>query len=824
MPAPRLWFFSGLAFLLGAALRAAPLGSVVDTFALAHCADCHDPDMKKGGFDLTTLARDLENPAAFGRWVQMFDRVTEGEMPPKSEPRPDAAAQRAFLRELETALHDTDAKRIARDGRVRARRLTRFEYERTLQDLLGIDVPLANLLPEDSRSDEFDTVSGTQQVSHFLLERYLAAIDTALDAAVVRAFEPPVAHRKVLDWEQLRQLRPGQREAGPRPAQRDVVAWSVRTAFHGRTPPTTAPESGWFRVTLRVAAVNPPASGEVWCSVRSGVCFATAATLHWVGSFAATPEVREHTFEAWIERGHMLEIRPHDSALKRGNFGTVVPTQKAEETGIPGVAIKEITVERIHRGPEQAVQRERLFAGVKLAAPPAGSNSAVAPTAAAHDDEPRKARKRNGGSTALVRMPVAIAADPRGEAARLVRTFAARAFRTPVSEGEAAAYVRLAHAELEEGATLLEAVRGAYRAILASPRFLYLEDAPGLLTPHALATRLSYFLWSSLPDDELRARADDGTLVQSTVLRAQVERMLAHPAATAFVQNFTDQWLNLAEIDATMPDSKLYPEFDEVLKYAMLDETRAFFGELLRSDLSATNVIDSSFTLINSRLARHYRIAWPGGHGMQRVALRPQDHRGGLITQASVLKVTANGTSTSPVLRGVWMLERILGVEVPPVPANVPAIEPDIRGARTIREQLDKHRNVAACAACHVKIDPPGFALETYDVTGAWRDRYRVANESGKGFAPGPAVDPSYVLPDGRTFADIAEFKRLALSDPNPIARNLAAKLVTYATGAGISFADRAVLEEIVASTRKSDHGVRSLVHAVVQSRLFRHK
>jgi hypothetical protein len=592
------------------------------------------------------------------------------------------------------------------------------------------------------------------------------------------------------------------------------VAWSCTVAFHGRMPPTKVPESGWYRVSLRVSAVNPPADGEVWCSVRSGVCFAIAPILHWVGSFAATQQEREYTFETWIQQGHMLEVRPHDSALKRGRFGTTVPTEEAERTGIPGVAIKFVGLERIHRGLPQAAQRERLFANVKLTLAPSPVSANTG----------RATNRRGAAPTRSNRSYHADSATPREDAARLVRDFASRAFRMPLAESDVAPYVALAHSELAAGANLLDAVHGAFRAVLSSPRFLYLEEPVGPLSAHALAARLSYFLWSTTPDDELRALADNGRIMEASVMRAQVERMLRHPKSAAFVESFTNQWLNLAEIDFTMPDAKLYPDFDEVLKHAMLEETRGFFRELLQRDLGVAHLVDSSFTLINSRLARHYRVLWPGGEGVQRVALRTEDHRGGLITHGSVLKVTANGTSTSPVIRGVWMLERIMGIDVPPVPASVPALEPDIRGAKTIREQLDKHRNVASCAVCHVKIDPPGFALESFDVTGAWRDRYRIMKEGGKGFDTGAAVDPSYQLADGRTFANIDEFKRLLLEDKDQLARNLASQLVTYATGARISFADRAVIEEIVTATRPNHHGVRSLVHAIVMSSLFQNK
>ena len=783
-------------------LSFASLPQPVEQYLQDNCLKCHDANVKKGGLDLANLALDPAKPDAFRRWVQAFDRVQAGEMPPKAQQRPEAEAHKAFLTTLGDTLRDADQKRIAAQGRVPARRLTRFEYERTLHDLLGIDVPLMNILPEDPRADGFDTVSSAQQISHFQLEKYLAAADVALDAAWARALLPAPSSRLILGSAEFQKHYARQREPVYRSKQKDVVSFSSKTAFSGRMANARVGDSGWYRITLQVAAVNPPVDGRVWCSVESGVCFAAAPTLFWIGSFEATNETSEHTFEAWIEAGHILRVCPADTALKRipTNAGNVV---NPNSTVTPGVAIKSVKIERINRGLDAASLKEQLFAGLRI-------DKALAEQAAS--------RKSSPVATATL-----TSANPKEDIARLVRAFASRAFRRPVTAAEAAPYVALAHEELEKGAGLLDALRGGYRGVLASPRFLYFEESAGKLSDHALATRLSYFLWSTMPDEELRSAADAGKLSDPKVLRAQVERMLQHPKASAFVENFTDQWLNLADIDATVPDARLYPEYDEVLKFAMLDETRAYFRELFTRDLSVNHVVDSSFSIMNSRLARHYGIPWPGGQGMQRVAILPEHHRGGLITQGSVLKVTANGTTTSPVLRGVWMMERIMGQQVPPVPANVPAIEPDTRGTKTIREQLAKHRNVASCAACHVKIDPPGFALESYDVLGGWRDHYRAAKE-GKGFHEGPAVDPSYATADGKAFKDMVEFKKILLADPDQLARNLAAKLLTYSTGAGISFADRAVLDDIVATTRKQDHGVRSLILAVVASKSFTNK
>ena len=760
-------------------------------FLERHCVACHDADANEGGLDLTSLEFDATDAAAFARWVRVFDRVRAGEMPPKDETRPEAAELATFLEDLGGAMRRADGERIERVGRVQSRRLTRFEYERTLHDLLGIDVPLVNLLPEDPRADGFDTVAAAQGVSHFLLEKYLATADVALDEAFRRAFDEEQPYVNELGWQELRRTRPKGRNPTPRYDHQDVVSWSSNTAFNGRIPQTEVPDSGWYRVTMRVASVNTPAEGRVWCGVRSGVCFASAPLLFWIGSFAATPEVSEHTFDAWIEAEHIIQIQPDDFTQKRLKFGQEFDFKRVESLGAPGVAIKSLRLERIHHGPSADEIRRRLVGDLPIQ------------------------------GKALV------SRDKAADAARLVREFAARAFRRPVTAAEVAPYVAFAKAELAAGGSLIDALRGAYRGVLASPRFLYLEETPGKLNDHALAARLSYFLWSSMPDEELRALADRGELSSAATLGAQVERMLDDDKARAFVKNFTGQWLNLTDIDFTLPDTKLYPEYDEILKFAMLEETESFFGAMLADDLSVRNVVDSDFGIMNSRLAKHYGMAWSGGEGTRRVAFKESDHRGGIITQASVLKVTANGTTTSPVVRGAWMLERIMGEHVPPPPANVPAIEPDIRGANTIREQLVKHRHETTCAACHVSIDPPGFALESYDVIGGWRTRYRAVvdgKRAGRGWKDGPSVDPSYQLASGERFADIDQFKALLLADPRPLAANMAAKLTTYATGAGISFSDRDHVEAIVDRAAARDHGLRTLVREVIASPMFTHK
>jgi len=343
-----------------------------------------------------------------------------------------------------------------------------------------------------------------------------------------------------------------------------------------------------------------------------------------------------------------------------------------------------------------------------------------------------------------------------------------------------------------------------------------------------------------MPDAALLDAAAKGQLASAAQLTAQVERMLKDPKARAFTENFTGQWLGLRNINFTTPDARLYPEFDELLEVSMVQETHAFFDELLKNDLGALNFVHSDFAMLNERLARHYSVPGVAGLNIRKVPLKPEWHRGGVMTHASVLKVSANGTTTSPVIRGAWLADRILGKPVPPPPPNVPAVEPDIRGTKNIRDQLAKHRETENCAGCHAKMDPLGFALENYDVIGGWRERYRISpapnqrdgvtwitmnvNTRDMRIALGPAVSAADKLPDGRAFRNLEELKRLLLAEPDQVARGLTERLLIYATGHGLEFSDQRAVREIVSKAKAKNYGLRTLVHEVVQSPVFLNK
>lgn len=773
-----------------------------------HCVKCHDGDSRKGGLDLEALSWDAADPGTIDRWIDVFDKVDRREMPPPDEDDPPGEATRsAFLQSLRDALHAASLAKQQRDGRVVLRRLNRGEYENTLHDLLAVDLPLRHYLPEDAPSHGFDNVSEGLRLSMLHMEQYLEAADAAVTAALdLRPRPEPVDRR--LRYHDEESVIDDQQKDGNAQWRSFRVSPDAVVIFDDNSPTAlrqfTFRERGRYRI--RVAAQAVQAAGRpVWLKVYS----TNWKTRNLLGYFDLPAEGRrEVEVVADIEQGELLELKPYDTnydAEGRALYG-----RDAYSYGGRGIAIEWVDVEGplVESWPPPSVAR--LLGGLPVEPVESGTQQRGKPAFAIAVDEPSRA------------------------AEELLLEFASRAYRRPVTAPEIARFVQLAQGGLDEGRPFEEAIQTAVRAILASPRFLFLEELPGKLDDWALASRLSYFLWSTCPDEPLLALAASNVLHQPGVLREQVERLLDSPRAEAFIDNFTGQSLELRQIDFTQPDRRLYPEFDDLLKAAMLGETKAFFMELLRRDLRLTNLIHSDFVMLNRILAEHYGIEGVTGEAFRSVPLPEGSHRGGLLTQASVLKVTANGTATSPVLRGAWVWKRLLGEPVPPPPPDIPAFEPDTRGATTIREQLARHRSLPACASCHDRMDPPGFALENFDAIGGWRERYRAE----KGESPqwnfrgrrvweyklGAAVDAAGQLPDGRGFSNIDAFKKLLLERQDQVARKLIQDLLVYATGAGVQFADRAIVEQILTRVQAGGGGLRTIVHEIVQSEVFQNK
>lgn len=749
------------------------------TFLEQHCTACHAGTTPEGKLDLRAAAPDLADAEHRRRWAYLYDRVARGEMPPESEERPDQAATAQFLALLGDQLTRADLAH----REVVLRRLNRSEYQHTVRDLFGIYVDLQTVLPDDSTEQGFDTVAAGLSLSAEQMLLYLEAADLVLD----EVFGPPQAPQRIDRTVNIRDLRTS--TTADRVETDGVVLFSGAKALPIYDVSVRGPAEYRLRIQARAVQSERP----IIMRVDGGV---TGRIPGHVAGFFEVPADETITIEL---TDRAVESSDTFAFALVGGF----PWWSVDDNYAgAGVFLGDIHIEGpLEEWPRPS--RQRLLGGVD-------------PTEGSLD-------------------------DVRAILSRILP----QAFRRATTAEDAQPYVELAAAALADGQGFEPALRRALKGVLCAPEFLFMEEFPAAGSPgsnttviddYALAARLSYLLWSSLPDEELFARAASGELHTPHVLRAEVERMLDDPRSQRFVESFTGQWLRLRDIDFTVPNDQLYPEYDQLLRQSMLDETQAFFREILDQDLSVQNFIDSDFAMLNGPLAEFYGIEGVTGLAMRRVELPPESVRGGVLTQASVLKVSADGTRTSPVLRGAWVLEHLYGSPSPPPPPTITPIEPDIRGATTIREQLALHRSHESCNRCHSRIDPPGFALEVFDVIGGEREWYRTA--SGGEYVERPLhpqaprhhvryrrgldVDATGILPDGRPFDGIREYKQLLLDDQTAMPDALARLLLSYSLGRNLGFADRPEVARIVEATESNQYGLRSMIHEIVQSPAFR--
>ena len=883
-------------------MAGATIADDLATFTDRHCSSCHNDVDKEGGLDLTSLKYSPDEPANVLLWAKVHDRVQAGEMPPPEKKRPNAGELGSFVRQLNASLTTVDHALVVRDGRAKQRRLNRAEYENAVRDLFQAPwLEVKSILPEDGESSRFNKSSNALGVSFVHMKQYMNAAETAISAVMAVEFVRPETTTKryyaretpgltnfnptefIGNSERIKFPVLGQSaqpdvirhlapvtvgESDPEKRNLEGVGWTASDyeAFPTAWRSFRAPVTGKYRIRfsgltlwvegggssrgpewegmdpkVKLRSADPKWYSADYDKVSPGrrdepiVVYARGGSGGRLGSFDLTPEAGVYQLDnVWLAGGQTVVT---DSV--RFFRSRPVPTRGwtnplAQRDGMPAVAFRWIEVDGPLYDDASRAGYRLLFGEMplkKVAADAPGVPIEIVNQAAGG----RGGGGGRGASAFLTTKVDVDSAAPTQDGERLLRTFVGRAFRRPVEEAEVARYVALFKHRLDAGLGFAAALRAAYTAVLASPDFVFVEEPAGRLDDHALATRLALFLWNSTPDETLRQRAARGE-----VLRAETDRMLADAKSSRFVSAFLDYWIDLRKMDDTTPSATLYNDYyiDDSLTEAAADETRLYFSHLLRHDLPARNLVDSDFTYLNERLADHYGIPNVNGVTMRPVTLPADSPRGGLMTQASVLKVTANGTTTSPVIRGKWIMERIMGYTLPLPPASVPAIEPDTRGAATIRQQLDKHRADESCAGCHRKIDPAGFALENFDVLGGWRDRYRseagaemhdTMGRFGKNGAPlafrlALPVDSAGQLPDGRTFTNVRDLKRLLLQDEAQIARNVARQLLIFSTGAAERFSDRAAVEQIVQSTKDRHYGVRSLVHALIQSDLFLQK
>lgn len=771
--------------------------------------DCHAGDGSEAGLDLAELAWDFKSPEPHSRWVQVFDRIQAGEMPPPNYGTLEDESKRAFTEQLAWQL--TNAHEQSK-GTV-LRRLNRREYENTLNDLFGTNLQLAELLPEDGKSHEFDTVGKTLGMSTVQMQRYLASIQLCLETAIAKSVKEPQPTLKKVSYADTRE---GEKFIGEKWLQLDDGAvvffqdWGYPTGML-RNANTHA--AGRYRIRVTGYAYQ---SDEPITFALGATTFARGLERPTFGYYSVNPlESGQPTVvetEVWIEDRYMLEITPQ----KIFDNQYFIKKNGLDAYEGPGLAILSVELE----GPlvdEHPSRGHRLiFDGI-------------------HRREIEPSNPAQKTKSWYVPQFEISSANPIADAQQaLLRTLQA-ASRRPVTEVDVQPFVALFEAEYERDQDFEDALKTAISAIFCSPDFLYFGESPGWLDDYALASRLSYFLTRTTPDAQLLNAAADGGLTRDPdLLAAEVDRLLADPRSERFIVDFCDAWLDLREIEFTSPDTSLYPEFDPYLQYSMLQESRSFFRKLIAENLPVRNLVTSDFAMLNERLAEHYSIAGVDGPHVRSVKLPKGSLRGGVLGQAAVLKVSANGTNTSPVVRGVWVMERLLGQPPSPPPPGVPGVEPDTRGALTLREILDRHRSMDQCNSCHRLIDPPGFALECFNPIGGYREKFRKMGEGEKvdlqirgrrvQYKLGLPVDASGKLADGSPFEGYLQFRSLLAKDQRTLSRALASKLLVFASGRELGFSDRPIVESIVNDSEKSGFGVRDLIQLVVRSEIFKRK
>ena len=776
----------------------------VEPMLEASCLLCHGEGTVTP-LNMQELSYDLGDAEVYRTWQHIYNRIERGQMPPMEVTDTVQSLIENALAALKPAL--VDANIAARGGsRAELRRLTQLEYAYSLQDLLHLDAEtataMASELPAAADTGGFDTVAKNQDISPLHVRGYLRAADRALDAAIQLGPRPEserfeIEYRKspflyTLSTQEVFGL-------GVTKLLDDGVATFfdiVSTyAFYTESEGYNVPSPGRYRVTLD--AYPYQADSPVILTLYSGKKQGIVASLdNLIGSYdLVEPEGRVVEEITYLEPGMLVAPSLADVDYRGENPGIYyLPENFVTDYRGEGIAMKSLVIEGPLNDVWPPASTRELLIGIDF-------------------DE--------SGQIKLSKP----AMDHINE---IVETFAQRAFRRPLTEGEAKLYADMAIPLLEDGRPFLEALRVPLRTVLNAPSFLYQDGASGALDDYSLASRLSYFLWRSMPDDALLAVAEAGRLSEPAELARQVERMLDDPKSKRFVKDFVGQAYRLYEINSTSPDTGLYPEFNDLLGQAMIAESELFYEELIRENLSLTNLVRADFTFLNRRLAEHYNVPGIEGQQMRKVMLPEGSVRGGLLSQSSIHKITANGTTTSPIPRGNFVLANLLGRPAPPPPPNVGGVEPDTRGTTTIREQLAAHRDSTICAGCHKTIDPPGWALESFDPIGGFRDQYRavgVFNEALQ-YTPyrmGLPVDPSGITSDGASFRGFADYQQVLLdNEMDAISYNLADQLITFSTGAQVEFSDRDAVNEILSSTKDQNYALRTMIHEVVASDLFR--
>ena len=765
-----LWIALPLLAVLAASAARAQGPSKLPATIKQYCADCHNAEDKTAG-----LALDSLRPDEIGRhsevWEKVARKLRSRQMPPDDMPRPDEATYAAMLRSIEEAL-DAAAAEKPNPGRTSTfRRLTRAEYQNAIRDLLAVDIDAAALLPADESSGGFDNIT-VGDLSPTLLDRYITAAQTISRLAVGRPSSSP-------GGDTIR-IRPDITQEG------HIEGLPLGTRG-GALIPYTFPAEGEYEIQIRLARDR---NEEV-----EGLA-------------------RTHELELLLDREPLASFRvaPPDgkdhSKVDAHLKTRITTTAGPKKLGVTFIKQSAALLET-RRQPYQA---RFNFHRHPRQAPAIYQVSITGPFAA----------KGPGNTPSRERIFVCRPQQASEEvdcARQIIATLVRRAYRRPATDTDLQKPLELFRAARAEG-DFDAGIEMALSAILVSPHFLFRieRDPPGAqpgqayrLSDVELASRLSFFLWSSIPDEELLGLAESDELSTPEVLKAQVRRMLADVRSSSLATNFADQWLHLRNLDSITPDLRLFPDFDHNLRQALREETELLIDSVVREDRSVLDLLSADYTFLNERLAKHYEIPHVYGSQMRRYELNSNEHRGGLLRQGSILTVTSYATRTSPVIRGKWILENLIGTPPPPPPADVPALkENTVSASLPVRARLAEHRANQACASCHKLIDPPGFALENYDAVGRWR----TVEES-------QPIDATGGLPDGSKFEGVAGLEQALLKRPEVFVVTLTEKLLTFGLGRGVEYHDAPAVRKVVREAAAADYRFSSLIEGIATSTPF---
>lgn len=823
-PIIRVLLLVGLLVLLPPQLRAdeqSEFQKSIQPLLTTYCVSCHGKQEQNGERRFDQLTGEITDSNSVVDYQDILDQLNLGEMPPEDEKQPTTDERRRMVAWLTANISSYHATHKSQSAGTVLRRLNAREYRNTIRDLFHLNTVIfdpTTSFPKDRTTDHLDNIGSTLVTSGYLLARYLEAAEQVVDQAMFPATQPEVQTWTFKDgFRQQPEIDQVHRKTSK---FEHLILYDVRGAdkHEGAYAPIHAfaegvPFNGYYEIRLNAEAVNrenpydPRFLGtDPNEPLRLGIVPGdyTVGQLHkpqpiepLLAQIDLADEAKWYTVRVWLDAGYTPRFSFENGLMDARNLWNKL----------------------IKKYPDQFPERKKggivedRYNAIAYGKLPQIHIHEVEIKGPLYDQWPTPSQRAVLGGDWEQVVDSGQISDAQIE--RHLTAFLSKTYRRPATAEEVRRIAQIIKLRQGQGRTAIEAYGDGLKAALASPNFLYLEE-PGSeqLSAYGLASRLSYFLWSSMPDEELLRLADSGELLKEDVIDGQVERMLNDPRSEAFIDGFLGSWLTLNELGASPPDRGSFRAFYHYdLDHAMREETRLFTRYLIDENLSVLNFLDSDFTFVNKRLAKHYGLdaEFDDAFTFKKVSLSDR-RRGGLLGQASILTVTANGIDTSPVVRGVWLLENLLGTPPNPPPPDVEPLDPDIRGTTTIRDQLQKHRDNPACHDCHRKIDPLGFALENFDPIGGWRETY----------GRNKPIDSSGELSNGKAFHGLSEFKQLLLQKPDTFLQGLTEKLLAYSIGRELTPGDRPQLDAITSSLKTDSDGLRDLMKRVALSEPFR--